>query len=127
MTTRQKTGPFTKKKRTDSQVLNDTNKKSKELANLVVSVATALKQETQHQQTELRSATDQAFELTMKRFDVLEDQNTKQIVIMEKHIDDDKGIHDLVKTHVLYWKLILAPLGVILTGLVAWLIHLLLP
>jgi uncharacterized protein (DUF3084 family) len=102
------------------------DEKSKETAALVVSVAAALRSDTTVHQQELRAATDQAFDLTMKRFDTIEDQNAKQISIMEKHIEDDKGIHDIVKTHKLYWKLLLAPLAAIVTGTVGWILHTLL-
>ena len=101
--------------------------KSKETAALVVSVAAALRHDTSSHQQELRAATDQAFDLTMQRFDTIEDQNTKQISIMEKHIEDDKGIHDLVRNHALYWKIVIAPLAAIVTGIAAWIVHTLLP
>jgi hypothetical protein len=136
LTTKEKTGPFSVKKRShqksEERIDVKTHKeleadKAKETAALVVSVAEALKHETQTQQRELRSATDQAFELMMKRFDVIEDQNDKQLIVMAEHVKIDNAAHEILQRHATYWKLVIAPMAAILTGLVAWLIHFLLP
>jgi hypothetical protein len=54
--------------------------------------------------TRMASIPQQTFILMMARFDTLEKQNKEQLDFLQKHIELDNKVHDVVLKHTSYWN-----------------------
>ena len=74
--------------------------------------------------TKRRQRTDsyqnEAFTLLLARFDRVDKDNKVIMDAMAKHISDDEVIHDQVKTHSIYWSLLLFIGGPALLGILGY-------
>ena len=59
----------------------------------------------------------QAFELLMRRFDVLEEQNLRQLELLDTHVSEDNKVHAVVERHSIYWKAMGLPVPIALAYL----------
>jgi len=51
---------------------------------------------------------EQVFDLLMKRFDTLEEQNKAQLTLMTGHIEKDESVHRIVERHSAYFSVVSA-------------------
>jgi len=69
-------------------------------------VAKTLAKKTKRSASQVAAINAQTFELLMKRFDTLEQQNHEQLVLLGKHVEEDSKVHTVVERHSTYFSIL---------------------